>query len=700
MDAQTRLSTTLHFTPSLDWQWVWMIAALGLILLVLSFIRYKRGLVMRCVMFGLFILALLNPSLLKEDRNYVKDVAVIVVDQSTSQNFEKRSERTKNALAYVQQKLEGLNAFDVRVINAPKNATLTNRTDLFSALDQTLTDVPQKRRAGVIFLTDGQIHDVPKNETQLKSYGPVHALLSGKKNEKDRQIHVTHASAYGLVGKDITVKYRVEDTKNIGQGRAKVTLTLHDGTQQHYNVVVNREETLTLPILHPGQNVFSLEVEGVSDEITLANNKTAILVNGVRDRLKVLLVSGIPHSGERTWRDLLTSDPGVDLIHFTILREPQKFDYTPKRELSLIAFPFRELFEIKLYDFDLIIFDRYRVNNILPDRYFQNIVKYVREGGAFLEASGPAFASRRSVYDTPLGDILPGSPTGKVTEHKYTPTITELGHQHPVTKNLIWDNKEINFGDKENWGSWLRYINIKPMRGDTLMNGAENSPLLILDRVGEGRVAQISSDHIWLWSRGYQGGGPHAELLRRIVHWLMKEPELDERAMTVRVNQDTITIQKQSYGKTQETIAMTTPDGENLTIDLKADASGLLTHKHKAKNLGIYAFEDTNGTRKFAIIGDLNPPELSGVITTDENLKPLIDASGGTAIWLDDTPKPQISLSKNTRRYGGSNWLAMKQNDDFTVTGVRDIALLPEWMTLLILLSVLLLLWWREGQNR
>ena len=700
MDTQTHLSTTLHFTPFLDWPWIWAIAFIGLVLLALSFLRYKRGIIMRSVMFIAFILALLNPSLLKEERNYVKDVAVVVVDQSTSQNFEKRTERTQKALSYIQGELERSNTFDVRVIKAPKNGTLTNRTDLFSALDQALSDVPPKRRAGVIFLTDGQIHDVPKSALQYKSYGPVHALLSGKKNEKDRQIVVTHASAYGLVGKDITVKYRVEDTRNIGASQAQVTLTLHDGTQRFFTVPVNKEQTLTVPILNSGQNVFSLEVEAVRDEITTSNNKTVILVNGVRDRLKVLLVSGIPHSGERTWRDLLTSDPGVDLIHFTILREPQKFDYTPKNELSLIAFPFQELFEIKLYDFDLIIFDRYRVNNILPDRYFRNIVKYVREGGAFLEASGPAFAGKRSIYDTPLGDILPGSPTGNITEHQYTPAITKLGHQHPVTKSMVWNNKVLDGEDKENWGPWLRYIDINRKRGDVLMNGAEGKPLLILDRVGKGRVAQLSSDHIWLWSRGYEGGGPHAELLRRIVHWLMKEPELDERALDVHVNQGVITVKKQGYGKQAEVIAMTTPDGENQTITLKADESGMLTYKQRVNNLGIYAFEDVNGTRKFAIVGDLNPPELSGVITTDRLLKPLVEASGGATIWLDDIPKPKISVSSNARHYGGSNWLALKRNDDFTVSGVRDIALLPEWMTLLILFSILLLLWWKEGQNR
>ena len=699
MAAQNTLSTTLHLTPALGDMWLAGIIFIGCILLALSFVRYKRGIIMRTVMFIAFILALLNPSILKEDRNYVNDVATIVVDQSFSQNIENRKERTTEALSYLQKELKRTNAFDVRIVKAPKTGALFNRTDLFDALDQSLTDVPKKRRAGVIFLTDGQIHDIPTNEARMESYGPVHALLSGKKNEKDRQIIVTHASAYGLVGKDINIKYKVEDTKNINKFNAEVTLTLHDGTQKSFYVPVNKEQSLTLPIDHPGQNVFSLEVEAVSDEITKANNKTAILVNGVRDRLKVLLVSGIPHSGERTWRDLLTSDPGVDLVHFTILREPKKFDITPKRELSLIAFPFRELFEIKLYDFDLIIFDRYRVNNILPKKYFRNIVRYVREGGAFLEASGPAFSSRRSVYDTPLGDILPGSPTGNIVEDSYRPSITKLGHQHPVTKSLIWKNEVLEENKKEHWGPWLRYIDIKQTKGDALLSSVNNKPLLILDRVDQGRVAQISSDHIWLWSRGYKGGGPHAELLRRIVHWLMKEPELDEQALIVRVNQNIITIEKQAFGKSEESIAMTTPSGENEVIKLTLSKPGVLSYKHNAEELGIYAFEDTNNTRKFAIVGDLNPLELSGVITTEDKLAPITKASNGTTIWLDDVPRPDISITNNARRYGGSNWLALKRNNDYTVTGVRNIALLSEWMTLCLLFAVLLMLWWREGRN-
>lgn len=697
---QTSFATTLHFSPLLDQGWLWIAIALGGLLFTLSVFTYRRALVFRFVVFASFILALMNPSLLQEERNYVQDVAVIVVDRSNSQNTEKRTERTERALVHLQKAIQDANAFELRVIEAPKDGTFSSRTDLFTSLDQALVDVPIKRRAGVIFLSDGQIHDIPKNENLYDSYGPVHALLSGKKGEKDRQIVVTHAPAYGLVGKDVTLKYEVKDTRNIGKLNATVTVQYHDGSEQQIRVPVNREQSLALPLKHPSKNIFSLSVESVDDEITKANNKAAVIVNGVRDRLKVLLVSGIPHSGERTWRDLLTSDPGVDLVHFTILREPRKFDYTPKNELSLIAFPFRELFEVKLYDFDLIIFDRYRVNNILPERYFRNIARYVREGGAFLEASGPAFSGSRSIYDTPLRDILPAKPTGQVLEQRYTPSISKLGHSHPVTRSLVWKNQVVTPTDTEHWGSWLRYIDIIPHRGDTLMHSLHEKPLLVLDRVDQGRVAQLSSDHIWLWSRGYDGGGPHAELLRRIVHWLMKEPELDEQALDVRVHKNTITVEKQSYGKRSETLAMNTPNGDTELVELTLSQNGLLRYTHEAQNLGIYAFEDTNGTRKFALVGDIDPPELRGVITTDEHLSPLVKASSGTTIWLQDTARPRVSAIQNARRFGGSDWLALKRNRDYSVTSVRDISLFPSWALLLGLLTLMVLLWWREGQVR
>lgn len=692
-------ATTLHFSPLLDDIWLISLGGLGLALLMISVVKFRRVAFWRGLTLLLFMLTLMGPSLLKEERVAARDTAIIVVDESQSQQAGKRMQRTHRALESLQKRLENEPGLDIQIIKAPKAASLENQTILFRELDLALSGIPAQRRAGVILITDGQIHDIPENESLYAGYGPVHALLSGEKNEKDRQIVITNAPAYGLVGQNITVRYRVEDTKNISTKTADITLTNHGGVQEQATVETSAENIITLPINNSGQNVFTLSTPPLNGEITKANNTTALIVNGVRDRLKVLLVSGHPHAGGRTWRDLLTSDPGVDLIHFTILREPDKIDFTPQREMSLIPFPFRELFEVKLYDFDLIIFDRYHQNNILPGFYYENIVRYVEKGGAFLEASGPSFAGKKSIYTTPLKAIIPGVPTGKTEETPFTPSLTELGKKHPVTASLIW-KQNISPENPYGWGDWLRQVEIKPKAGDVLMNGTQNMPLLVLNRLKEGRVAQIASDHIWLWSRGYDGGGPHAELLRRVVHWLMKEPELDEQALDIRVDKNTIHVRKQAYMQELESIAMTKPDGESVTLKLTPDETGWLQTKIEADALGIHAFEDTKGTRKFAVIGDLNPPELRDMRTSAKKLASLIKTAKGGALWLEDTPEPRTKMLSGTRSFAGKDWIGLRRNNDYTIAGVKDIPLFPAWLSLIMLLFLITYTWWKEGQRK
>jgi hypothetical protein len=146
-----------------------------------------------------------------------------------------------------------------------------------------------------------------------------------------------------------------------------------------------------------GMNVLQFELAEEAGELTTRNNSAIVQINGVRDRLSVLLVSGEPNAGQRTWRNLLKSDPAVDLVHFTILRPPDRHDGVPVNELSLIAFPTRELFVDKIDEFDLIIFDRYRRRGILPNSYFSNIARYVAEGGALL-GGGRAGTGQRRKY--------------------------------------------------------------------------------------------------------------------------------------------------------------------------------------------------------------------------------------------------------------------------------------------------------------
>lgn len=689
---------TIHFAPVLPPPLLIAAAAASLCLLIVSLFFSRRAALWRTVCTAAFLIILMNPSLVEEERKSVPDIAAIIVDRSPSQMNGDRTARTDAALARLRAALEKIPGLDLRVAEtgADENGAPARETRLFGELEKIMGDVPPGRRAGAIVITDGQVHDVPAAPDTLAAYGPVHTLLTGRRGERDRQLEVIEAPAYGIVGQTVTVRYRIVDSGQGDGGSATVIARVGDSPPQIDIAAPGEERSLTVAISHAGQNVVDLEVSPLEGEITEANNRAALIVNGVRDRLRVLLVSGQPYAGGRTWRDLLTADPGVDLVHFTILREPDKLDATPQNELSLIAFPFRELFEVKLYDFDLIVFDRYRLNRILPNYYFSNIANYVRKGGALLEESGPSFAGDESVYGTALKEVLPAYPTGEVLEEPFRPAITDLGRRHPVTGGLHWTGGREG---EEGWGSWLRQVTVQPVAGDVLMTGARSRPLLVLDRVGQGRVAQLASDQIWLWSRGYEGGGPQAELLRRLAHWLMKEPELEENALDVRVDGGTIVVTRRSLRDSVAQVELTTPRGEKKPLPLETESDILPTARFRAEEPGVYTVDD--GTNKrYAVVGDLNQPELRGVVATAAVMTPVAAATGGGVFWLADGSAPAVRMLPPGRSYGGIGWLGLRKNDSYDVEGVRESPVLPPWLCALAMLVLLLVAWWREGRSR
>ncbi|MGB4057878.1 MAG: hypothetical protein WBK77_07320 [Alphaproteobacteria bacterium] len=688
-----KLAVTVHLDPLLPMFWFGLVAGVAVMALAFAAWKNRGSILLRGILTSAFIIALLNPSLIEEKRDAVKDVAFAVVDLSPSQNLGTRSERTKAALNALTEDAKKHPNLELRIIESSGDTNLSRETRLFDDLDKAVADVPISRRAGAIFLTDGQIHDSPQTGTQ---YGPISAWLSGEKNEKDRRIVITTAPSYGIVGQTASVKYKIEDTNNFDTNYATVTINRYGQTPEVIAVETGVEQTATLDIEHAGQNVFEISIQAEDNELTPLNNRAALIINGVRDRMRVLLVSGQPHAGGRTWRDLLTSDPGVDLVHFTILRDPEKIDMTPPNEMSLIAFPFHELFETKLYDFDLIIFDQYKLNRILPDYYFENIVKYVQQGGALLEASGPSFATEDSVYNTDLSSILPAASTGTIIRKAFKPALTEDGQKHPVTSDLEGPGSDPK---NPHWSHWLRQVVVTRKSGDILMTGADGHPLLILDRVGKGRVAQLASDHIWLWSRGYGDGGPHAEFLRRIIHWAMKEPELDEKALSAEIYGDLITLHSRNHKMENKNVKMTKPDGTQEDIAFEISTDGTLKASIKTDQLGIYGFEDSEGQKTYIVSGDLNPPELSAVVTSADKIEPLAKETGGSILWMNDTPRPALKFSSTPRYFGGKNDIPLRRNNAFDVRGVEEKPVLPPPALALFLLLMVAFVWWREGRS-
>ena len=294
-------------------------------------------------------------------------------------------------------------------------------TNLFADLNSALANTPPDRLAGVIMITDGQVHDVPKSAQTLGFDAPVHALLTGQPDEFDRRIEVLKAPRYGIVGSTRDIEARVVETGRRGRAGERVTLKIRREGQpdETRTTQIGRTVPIQMPFPHAGQNIVEIELETAPGELTPANNRVVVVAEGVRENLRVLLVSGEPHAGERVWRNLLKSDAAVDLVHFTILRPPQKQDGTPIHQLSLIAFPTRELFSEKIKDFDLIIFDRYQHRDILQLLYYENIARYVEQGGALLVAAGDDYAGQMSLSRTPLSVVLPATPTGRVLEQPF-----------------------------------------------------------------------------------------------------------------------------------------------------------------------------------------------------------------------------------------------------------------------------------------
>lgn len=693
-------STTIALAPLLPWSVLGPLYAVAALALIAGVLRRAGGIGWRFLAAGVLALALLNPSLIVEKRQPIKDLAVVVVDRSPSQSLGKRTERTDRAVADLTQRLAQFDDLETRIVTAgdASDGGTINETRLFEAVNRALADVPRRRVAGIVLVTDGQVHDVPATLDKLEGLGPVHTLLTGERDEGDRRLTLVNAPTYGLVGKPVDLTIRIDDMPGRQSSETGVSMRVDGGPTRRLRLPVGQDVQVQMTVGHGGQNVLELEVDPAPREQTLANNRAAIVINGVRDRLKVLLVSGEPHTGERTWRDLLKSDPAVDLVHFTILRPPEKQDGTPIRELSLISFPIRELFEIKLDEFDLIIFDRYRRQGVLPDLYLDNIARYVNNGGALLESSSEDFAGPDSLFGTPLGVVLPGAPTGRSLAKPFRAHVSDLGRRHPVTAGLPGDRLD----GEPSWGRWFHQVEVRPKNAMTLMDGGDGWPLLLLSRVGKGRVAQLTSDQIWLWNRGYDGGGPQAELLRRLAHWLMKEPELEENDLRAQVDNNRITVERRSLDPGTPPVTMTTPSDRKITLPMTSPRPGLATATTVVGEPGIYRIEDGERTA-LAVVGTVNPPELADVRSTGDRLAPVAKATGGGIFWLTDYDHPPRAIPDLRRTHpdrdqAGRDWMGLRANGDYTVIGVMDAPLLPALAVLALALGALLAAWRREGR--
>jgi hypothetical protein len=706
------MSWSIEFAPLVPAPLLWAAGLVALLLVAVLILRRSRGALWRGAALAALIAALLNPTLREEERESLANIALVVVDESTSQALDKRPDQKTAIRSELEQRLGKIKNLEIKWATSAKGDTAAGQgTQLFTALNSALTSTPPDRIAGVILITDGQVHDIPKSAAALGFEAPVHALLTGTPNEFDRRIEIIEAPRYGLVGQSRDIQVAVREAGRGSGSKSPVSLRVRrEGRPDEVRTaVIDERVSVEMPFPHAGTNILEVELETAPGELTPANNRVVIVAEGVRENLRVLLVSGEPHAGERTWRNLLKSDAAVDLVHFTILRPPEKQDGTPINQLSLIAFPTKELFSDKIRDFDLIIFDRYEHRGILQLAYYDNIARYVEgHGGAVLVAAGDDYAGMTSLYRTPLSPILPAAPTGRVLEKPFRATITEEGFRHPVTQNLQGANV-VAPNRAASWGHWFRQAEVRPDRGRVVMQGADNQPLLVLDRMGKGRVALLTSDHAWLWARGYDGGGPHTDLLRRLSHWLMKEPDLEEERLIASARGLKLTVERRTLEDSVGPVTISGPGGERTEVTLERERPGVWKTTFDVKLPGLYKAESQAPSGPLTAVahaGVEDPREMSEVVATDQKLKPLIEQTGGGTFWTrtdaasaaDDVALPRVSLMSGARVLAGSGWMGLRDREAFVTKGVKLTPMFTGFLALAALLALMAMAWWREGR--
>ncbi|MCQ8874451.1 MULTISPECIES: hypothetical protein [unclassified Mesorhizobium] len=692
------MNWSISFEPLISWPLL-ALALVPLALLALVGLWFRqRGSVFRFIALLALAAALFNPVFLNEEREPLKSVVALVVDRSQSQDIGDRTKQTDEALAGLQQRLGRFKQFDVRVVEAGKSEAAEERTEtrLFGALEGAFRDVPPSRIGGAIMITDGEVHDAPPGAPDFNA--PLHALITGNDHEKDRRIRFENAPRFGLVGKPLDMTYRVISTEN-ETGPVDVRVSVNGEQVAVEHATVGQAMPLQVTIPGAGRNIVELAIDREPGELTDTNNRAIALIDGIRENLRVLLVSGEPHAGERTWRNLLKSDASVDLVHFTILRPPEKQDGTPINELSLIAFPTRELFVEKIKDFDLIIFDRYQHRDVLPILYYDYISEYVEKGGALLIAAGPEYAGESSIARTPLMSALPAMPTGEVVDKAFYPRLTELGQRHPVTRGLDGSATE-----PPHWSRWFRTIGVQNPEGAVVMKGADNRPLLLLDRKGEGRVGMLLSDQGWLWARGFEGGGPHVQLYRRIAHWLMKEPELEEERLTADGRGMVLEIRRQTMADDPGPAQIITPSGKTLTVKLEKSEPGVFLGSVETSEIGLYQVANGDLTA-LAHVGPVNAPEFADVISTESRLKAPAEATGGSVRRLasstalgSDVTLPSIVPVRSAGAASGNDWIGLRTTDDSVLKAVSRVPLFGGFLGLGLLLLAMGSMWYREGR--
>ncbi|MDC3091077.1 hypothetical protein OA848_01670 [Rickettsiales bacterium] len=709
----------LYFDPFLSFYFILFISLIFLTIIIFSLINKSSGIFLRLGIFILITLLMLKPGYRIEKIENENDIITFVIDKTDSQKISKRIEevdKTFNKMLLELTKFKDLDILEIvidnekitkrlgnieEIISNTKTKEVVNKitksTDIINNLENSINEYPSQRISSIFILTDGQIHDLKDNANFEKFDVPIYFLLIGNSKIDDTKVSIISHPEFGYLDEKITIQVLANDFK--ADENSFLNLTIQNGTfsEKKLKVPNNDVKNIELKLKNHGPNFIKVTTPNRQDELSAVNNSQLINISGVRKKLRVLLISGAPYMGTRVWRNFLKSDTSVELIHMTVLRPPEKNDNTPLEELSLIPFPVKELFEEKLSNFQLVIFDNFEGKKVLTPLYFQNLINFVDKGGAILEITGPSYNSKSSLFKTEIGRILPGIPSGKLIQKEFKPQLTDLGKKHPITESLFIKNKD--------FGTWFQMNDILEIDDDSqvLLSGVNNKPLLAVKKVNDGRIAQIYSHNIWLWSkRENNQGGPYNLLIKNLAHWLMKEPTLEENKLELSFVNNSILIEKSFLRKPDPEklkITIIDPNGIKFEKTLNKSKENRYTAIINNKKDGFYLVYDGE-IEKGINTSNENKRELQDFHLTDNIIKKSeISNIFSKAVWINDHNIPvfeeNINISSKEKK---DKALYIKRNQNSFVEEIENKQLLNPAIILLLIIILFYFCWKKESE--
>ncbi len=654
---------------------------------------------------GVLATAIANPEIIKTDHEQQPSEIVIIADKTASQSLGGRDILTQAAAQKLAAQLGDKSDIRVRLVEVSGVAEGTgiDGTYLFGALETALTDIPRDRLGAVVMITDGQVHDAPRDLGPWAQGYPVHVLLSGTQNEFDRRIVVEQSPAYATTGESQTITFKLIDEGKMPSGGGKVKVDINIDGQKVQSVFAQpgKSEDVKITLGHSGTNYIEIVTAPLKGELTDVNNRAVSMMEGLREKMNVLLISGRPNPSFRMLRDTLKADPATNLVHISTLRLPGTRDKTPVEELALYPFSMNEVFDPdKLEKFDLVIFDHYENYYVILPSFLENISARVKAGGALLVIAGPEYEGNLSLYKTPLKSVLNVVPNGQLDEAYYKPSLSDKGRRHPVTRDMQ-DEK----GKDMPWGSWSRQAGGEVKAGTVIMEGLDKKPLLALNREDKGRVAMLMSDSLWLWKAGFEGGGPYNQLLANVSQWLLKNPALEEEFLALRQQNNEVIATRYTMEDKVPSVTLRTPSGKTHKLAPRQEKPGLWQARLGSQELGLYSAEQMTSDKRilktFINVGPEHPRELQNPLATEALLKPLADKTGGYMGRLGGTAAepvlPRFEAAQAGQGFASKDWMGWRQTEIRQVKSVERMPVLPPLAAFILSLGMLATAYARES---